>query len=241
MILQLISHTKKTITSNKYIYTLDKILPKLEKNCISKSHPSSTTVLISMCICFISVISFIYFDKNISLYFHSINKSNIYNIAKWISMLGESQYYLVPSFIFYFYHHKKNPYKALKNYFIFISITFTGILVNIVKIIIARYRPLMLFQKGLYGFSYAFLPFSAKYLSFPSGHSVTVFSLAFCIGKIYPSYKNAIYCFAAVIAISRVIATAHYLSDVLIGAIFGIILTEYIYNIYFKKGLTCKR
>ena len=57
--------------------------------------------------------------------------------------------------------------------------------------------------------------------SFPSGHTMTAFSIALVISFYYPGFEGTLYFLAASIAVSRVILGMHFLSDVLAGAVLG--------------------
>ncbi len=57
--------------------------------------------------------------------------------------------------------------------------------------------------------------------SFPSGHTMTAFSIALVVSFFYPSLKGPLYFLAISIAVSRVVLGMHFLSDVLAGAILG--------------------
>ena len=57
--------------------------------------------------------------------------------------------------------------------------------------------------------------------SFPSGHTITAFAIALSLGRIYPQGEPALLLTAACIGASRVLLGMHFLSDVLVGAIFG--------------------
>ena len=57
--------------------------------------------------------------------------------------------------------------------------------------------------------------------SFPSGHTMTAFSIALVISYFYPGLEGAMYFLAASIAVSRVVLGMHFLSDVLAGAVLG--------------------
>ena len=57
--------------------------------------------------------------------------------------------------------------------------------------------------------------------SFPSGHSITAFSIAVALGQCYPIVEVPLLLVAASIALSRIILGMHYLSDVIVGAILG--------------------
>jgi len=57
--------------------------------------------------------------------------------------------------------------------------------------------------------------------SFPSGHSITAFAIAFALGLYYPSILFGLLICAASVAASRVILGLHYLSDVVAGFVIG--------------------
>jgi undecaprenyl-diphosphatase len=58
--------------------------------------------------------------------------------------------------------------------------------------------------------------------SFPSGHTMTAFSIALVISYFYRGVELPAYFFACSIAISRIVLGMHFLSDVVAGAILGI-------------------
>jgi len=57
--------------------------------------------------------------------------------------------------------------------------------------------------------------------SFPSGHTITAFSVATSICLFYPSLTAALIVCASMVAISRIILGMHFLSDVVTGAFIG--------------------
>ncbi len=57
--------------------------------------------------------------------------------------------------------------------------------------------------------------------SFPSGHTITAFSVAVALCAFYPSLTVGLLFCAASIAVSRVLLGMHFLSDVLAGAVLG--------------------
>jgi undecaprenyl-diphosphatase len=60
--------------------------------------------------------------------------------------------------------------------------------------------------------------------SFPSGHSITAFSIAMTVGSFYPQFQECLLVCAVSIAISRVILGMHFLSDVIVGSSIGALL-----------------
>jgi undecaprenyl-diphosphatase len=57
--------------------------------------------------------------------------------------------------------------------------------------------------------------------SFPSGHSMTAFSIMASVGHFYPDLQLVLLALALSIAASRIILGMHYLSDVIAGAAIG--------------------
>lgn len=57
--------------------------------------------------------------------------------------------------------------------------------------------------------------------SFPSGHSITAFAIAVCIGLFYPQLQDLLLLIAVCVAASRIILGMHFLSDVIAGSMIG--------------------
>ena len=58
--------------------------------------------------------------------------------------------------------------------------------------------------------------------SFPSGHTMTAFSIAMVISYFYPSLEGMLLFLALNIAVSRIVLGMHFLSDVLAGMVLGV-------------------
>lgn len=101
------------------------------------------------------------------------------------------------------------------------------------KYLLGRYRPVMLFEKDLYGLHF----FSSKWasLSTPSGHTVRAFSLLTAVSLLYRRFAVVLLSLAALIGVSRVMVTAHYPSDVLFGAFIGIFTALWAYKYFFRQ------
>jgi undecaprenyl-diphosphatase len=55
----------------------------------------------------------------------------------------------------------------------------------------------------------------------PSGHTTTAFAALVAIGAIFPQARALMWIYAVLIALSRVVVTAHHPSDVIAGAVLG--------------------
>ncbi|HEX4543673.1 MAG TPA: phosphatase PAP2 family protein [Candidatus Acidoferrum sp.] len=60
--------------------------------------------------------------------------------------------------------------------------------------------------------------------SFPSGHTMTAFSIALVVSYFYPSLEGMLFFMALSIAVSRIVLGMHFLSDVLAGVVLGVML-----------------
>jgi undecaprenyl-diphosphatase len=60
--------------------------------------------------------------------------------------------------------------------------------------------------------------------SFPSGHTMSAFSIALVVSFFYPSLEGVLFFLALSIAVSRVVLGMHFLSDVLAGVVLGVAL-----------------
>lgn len=57
--------------------------------------------------------------------------------------------------------------------------------------------------------------------SFPSGHTMTAFSIALVVSYFYPGLEGPLYFLAISIGVSRIVLGMHFLSDVLAGMVIG--------------------
>lgn len=107
---------------------------------------------------------------------------------------------------------------AVRLGFLFLAIAVPGLVVTIAKRIVGRARPLV---AGDDVFLYKFFLWRVEYASFPSGHATTAFAVAVAFGVLWPRLRPLLWTYAIVIALSRVIVTAHHPSDAVAGAIAG--------------------
>ena len=70
--------------------------------------------------------------------------------------------------------------------------------------------------------------------SFPSGHTVTAFSLAVALAYMFPKHKKLFYILAFIVAFSRVYDGEHYPLDVIAGGILGYLFAKITLIVYAK-------
>ena len=173
---------------------------------------------------FLASFSYLHWDIPIAVACRELSRP-ILDVAEMVTIAGDSKWYFllfVPAFIFFRFVQKNRSW-AMKMLFLVISLSASGLMSTLIKWIAGRNRPINLFDHGLFGFNF----FEAAYEvnSFPSGHSVTVFSLAAALTILFPRFGFLAFAPAVAIASSRVLLTSHYASDVIAGAIVGIVCT----------------
>jgi membrane-associated phospholipid phosphatase len=101
------------------------------------------------------------------------------------------------------------------------SLAAGSVVLHGIKLVLGRRRPRDDMEMGLYGF----LPFSfdLQYNSFPSGHALTIMCVAAIACCIWPHLALLWFAIALWLAVTRALLTAHFLSDVFVGAGIGLI------------------
>ncbi len=94
--------------------------------------------------------------------------------------------------------------------------------VQTLKNLFCRSRPFTE-MSGQFFVNFPCLGKGAGFISFPSGHSVTAFALAFVLARTYPRYAFLFYGLAILVALSRVYLARHFPSDVVAGAAIGLL------------------
>lgn len=103
--------------------------------------------------------------------------------------------------------------------YIFLCVSLSGLLANLLKRTIGRARPNLYDEFGFLSFDV--LAGSARFESFPSGHATTAGALMMAMALIAPSCRLVFLSMALWIGFSRVIVGAHYPSDVIAGLALG--------------------
>ena len=100
-------------------------------------------------------------------------------------------------------------------------LTLGSAVLHAIKLVLGRRRPRDDMEMGLYGF--VPFAFNLEYNSFPSGHALTICCVAVIFTCVWPMLWPLWFAIAALLAVTRALLTAHFLSDVLIGAGIGLI------------------
>lgn len=96
----------------------------------------------------------------------------------------------------------------------------SGVATQIIKHLLGRPRPRM----NLPALTFAGPTWETDFHSFPSGHAATSFALAAMLAARFPTAAWVFYTLAALVAAGRVLGGSHHLSDVLGGAVLGLLV-----------------
>ena len=204
---------------------------------------------------FLVVLGVVWFDKPLYIFMRHFDDKiwrtfdRIFDIRVWLILMGVL---LLVVFV------KKTmnsgiKYKNSKNHFslvsvvkdfmnkvrtnyaflIFSSVLSAGIISNILKVVIGRFRPIFFEALGVTGFR----PFSFEWAfnSMPSGHAAATFAGLVMVGMLAPRLKPVTWTLAIIVGASRVAYGAHWPTDVLLGAFIGIVAADLIKWLAFKR------
>jgi membrane-associated phospholipid phosphatase len=90
---------------------------------------------------------------------------------------------------------------------------------ELVKWIVGRGRPFV----GPDAFTFSHFSGASAYASFPSAHAITGAALAFAVSALWPRLRVPMIVYALLIIASRLVLLAHHPSDVVAGAVFGVV------------------
>jgi membrane-associated phospholipid phosphatase len=110
---------------------------------------------------------------------------------------------------------------GLRLQFLFFAVLLPLLPGEMFKWIVGRGRPFV----GGPANPYNFVHFAGTeaYFSFPSAHAITAFALAFAVSAVWRWTRGVMIAYAVVIAFTRLVLLAHHPSDVVAGALIGVV------------------
>jgi len=142
-------------------------------------------------------------------------------VLQWTTELGEGVYWLVPAAAVFAVAALRRWHNLARWAFALLAaVGGSGLLANLLKLLVGKARPNVLFDEGRFGFT----PFRYGYdvNSMPSGHATTCGAAATILALAFPKARWPILVVGILVASTRVFIHAHYLSDVLAGLALGI-------------------
>tara|TARA_Y100000588_G_scaffold365605_1_gene430409 strand:- start:463 stop:1158 length:696 start_codon:yes stop_codon:yes gene_type:complete len=182
-------------------------------------------------------ISYFYLDQPIALYFQSLDLNETASWIRWITHLGLGGSYIIGLFFLalFFRYIKKNRDIENKTWFLWFCVILPSLICVGLKFMLGRARPILLFNHDIYGFHG--LESSSVYWSFPSGHTTTIMGFVLGLSIVFPKGTYGFIITGLIIAVSRVLLTNHYLSDVLTAAYLAFLEVSILFYYVEKKQL----
>lgn len=116
-----------------------------------------------------------------------------------------------------------------------VSATLAGLIGEILKLLLRRERPEV--QAGAYVFrSWSDHPLSSGGLAFPSSHAIVAFGALAMLALMYPRARWLWFAVAAGCGVTRILARAHFLSDVMVAGIVGSLVAAALWNRWVLLG-----
>jgi membrane-associated phospholipid phosphatase len=110
--------------------------------------------------------------------------------------------------------------------FIFWAVAMSNLVTEVLKYCIGRGRPFVGGEANAFHFSH--FAGNPAYYSFPSGHATTAFALALAVSAVWPQARVWMAVYALIITATRLVLLAHHPSDVVAGAMVGIVGTMFV-------------
>ncbi|HVT62474.1 MAG TPA: phosphatase PAP2 family protein [Legionellaceae bacterium] len=176
---------------------------------------------------------YMYVDGPLALYMHACSLETKVPLLFWITQLARTTPYLVllPFVAVFFRYVKHSKQQELRIWFLWVTIVLTSGICFIIKILLGRARPALLFDQHIFGF-YGYHT-SGLYHSLPSGHTNFMTTLVLSLTLLYPKQRWIFLTIATIVLATRVLLTYHYLSDVL--ATIYLVMLEYQLLLYMVK------
>lgn len=194
-----------------------------------------TDYIYYIAVLFLAVLSYFWFDLAVTGIFIPLKDTAFYNFFRVVTKLGLAEYQIVPGVLLYLIFRKRNPFWSKVGLALALSAALAGLSADVIKFLAGRYRPSMYISDHLYGFS--FFKYNYGQVSFPSGHSATIFGAMGVLSLIFKRFRFVFLAIGVMVAFSRVATLQHYVSDVLAGSALGMASSIFVVNrIKFPAG-----
>jgi len=201
-------------------------------------HLGHKTLLFAIVMIVVYTVLFMFVDAPVDRWMHDTFYSTwVFKIGTWVSYLGDGSILRLLVALCFILVVVADPYvrkpwvKSLL--YVCVSCAIALVIGEGLKYLLARHRPLMLFDSGRYGLHFL----SSKWAenSTPSGHTIRAFSILTALSLLYRKYSVPFITLAVLIGVSRVVVTDHYPSDVLFGAYIGIFTALWVYRYFHAR------
>lgn len=166
--------------------------------------------------------SIAWIDRPLAWYLHD-HAASLQPLFHEIARFGLGYPYLILFAVLWLVVRRRGGDTAVP-VFLFAAVAAAGLATDILKVVFGRTRPKLLFLAGQYDFTW--FGFRADLWSFPSGHATTAAALVAALWYLWPRYLPIYLAGGLLIAASRIVTGAHYLSDTIAAAALAAMVTR---------------
>lgn len=181
---------------------------------------------------------YFFLDLPLTQTLHAQSEPWVRELFDVIDELGTSEYYLLPALLAYIYglyrlNAAEGPSRLRTerivrgSLFLISTMALGGIIVALLKAGVARARPELLIDHGIYGLGLSFMRVE-DYDSFPSSHTMAAFAATAALAILLPRLRWPLMIVATGVAVARVVNLNHYFSDVLASAVIALTVAAYL-------------
>ncbi|MDX3989048.1 MAG: phosphatase PAP2 family protein [Achromobacter sp.] len=202
--------------------------PSLQ-NQIRNPFSWTTWLLLAAALALLAGASARWVDLPLAIWIKQSVSAGVNESFEWVGELGESGPYIGVALAFYVVgliglaRGWRNPLRmsyssmARGSLLMLSTMAVGGVVVLLLKRSVARARPELFFEKGIYGLGESFSR-AQQFNSFPSSHTYAAFAVAVVLSILAPRWRVVFLLLAALVAMSRLVNLDHYLSDVMTAA-----------------------
>ena len=221
---------------------------------MKRIHPIACWLVIIVLFIGVQAGLILYVDRPLSQWLRLVDAEHtaFVNVFRFLTDLGLGMWYLWPSgllalgcFAVIAIQHTRvqklapellariNGLGFSAGYF-FLCVALSGLLTNLIKRLVGRSRPKLLDQQDVYTLQP--LTFKSDWASWPSGHTTTSVAVALALATFFPRWRIPMLTVAVLVGLSRVIVNAHYLSDIVAGAVVATLTVMALTHQFTKKS-----
>ena len=179
---------------------------------------------------------YFYVDRPLVNWLVHFNLLKNFPVLMWITNLGNSSIDLVIIFVvaLVFRYGYVEPLWEQRAWFLWLCVACSNLICGVLKVILGRARPDLWLQSHEFGFFW--LKMDSLHMSFPSGHTTTIMSMAFGFSVLFPRFWYWFLSVGALVVLSRVLLLQHYLSDVLAAIYLTLLVVMSLVCVLRKQG-----
>ena len=171
-------------------------------------------------------------DKDLAVFGASL-PWEIADAADVLTEFGQAQWVIIPAVALFLWGWRSGRDNLARWAFLLgVTVTASGGIANLIKLVFARWRPITWIEGDNFGFDWFAMGWTRA--SFPSGHATTVGAAAVVFALWFPKWRWGFLALGVAIAFTRVVLVMHYTSDVIAGWVLGAVSVTVALRIWWR-------